>query len=133
MVALLARQYNDALVAVERNNHGHAVIAHLLTGQKYTNLYDSGGDWGWLTNAVTRPRMLANLGELLSSAPFMFVSPRLLEECRTFVRHTDGGCSAAPGTHDDTVIAMAIAQAVRSDVVVKQLHLAPTFVMPKAA
>ena len=28
-VARLAREYNGALVAVERNNHGHAVLAHL--------------------------------------------------------------------------------------------------------
>ncbi len=123
-VAMLARQYNHAVVAVERNNHGHAVLAHLMMGQKYTNIYESGGQWGWLTTAVTRPRMLANLAELLACAPFMFLSPRLLEECRTFIRHEDGSCGAAAGTHDDTVIAMAIAQMVRNEVAVKPLQLA---------
>jgi hypothetical protein len=49
----------------------------------------------------------------------MFLSPRLLEECRTFVRHGDGGCSAAAGAHDDTVMAMAIALAVRAELRVK--------------
>jgi hypothetical protein len=123
-VAMLARQYNDAVVAVERNNHGHAVLAHLMMGQKYTNVSESGGQWGWLTTAVTRPRMLANLAELLAGAPFMFLSPRLLEECRTFIRHEDGSCGAAAGTHDDTVMAMAIAQMVRNEVVVKPLQSA---------
>ncbi len=118
-VALLARKYNDALVAVERNNHGHAVLSSLLMGQGYTNVYQAGGQPGWLTNVATRPRMLENFAALLSAAPFMFLSPRLLEECRTFVRHPDGSCSAASGAHDDTVMAMAIAQAVRAEVIVQ--------------
>ena len=117
-VALLGRKYNNALVAIERNNHGHAVLAHLMMSQGYTNVYQTGGQPGWLTNVATRPRMLENLSALLSAAPFMFLSPRLLEECRTFVRHPDGTCSAAAGAHDDTVMAMAIAEAVRAEVVV---------------
>jgi len=114
-IAKLARDYNNALVAIERNNHGHAVLAHLSMAQAYTNLYQSDGQPGWLTTAATRPRMLANLEELLARAPFLFLSPRLLAECRTFIRHPDGSCSAAAGTHDDTVMAMAIAQAVRAE------------------
>lgn len=118
-VAVLAHNYNDALVAVERNNHGHAVLACLSINNAYTNLYKGGGQSGWLTTASSRPRMLANLDELLSSSTFMFSSPRLLEECRTFVRHPDGSCSAAAGAHDDTVMAMAIAQQVRAELRVK--------------
>jgi hypothetical protein len=118
-VAVLAHKYNDALVAVERNNHGHAVLAHLIMSQGYTNVYKSGGQPGWLTNVATRPRMLEHLGALLSAAPFMFLSPRLLEECRTFIRHLDGNCSAAVGAHDDTVMTMAIAQMVRAELRVR--------------
>ena len=118
-VAKLAREYNEALVAVERNNHGYAVLADLSVDQGYTNLYTSGGQAGWLTNVATRPRMLENLATLLSQAPFLFLSPRLLEECRSFVRHADGTCSAAVGAHDDTVMAMAIAQQVRTEVRIK--------------
>jgi hypothetical protein len=114
-VAILAHKYNDALVAVERNNHGHGVLAHLMMGQGYTNVYKSGNQPGWLTTVASRPRMLENFAAILSAASFMFLSPRLLEECRTFVRHTDGSCSAAAGAHDDTVMAMAIAQAVRAE------------------
>ncbi len=118
-VAVLARKYNAALVAVERNNHGHAVLAHLVMSQGYTNVYQAGGQPGWLTNVATRPRMLENFAALLSAAPFMFLSPRLLGECRTFIRHLDGSCAAASGAHDDTVMAMAIAQAVRAEVIVQ--------------
>jgi hypothetical protein len=118
-VAQLARKYNEALVAVERNNHGHAVLAQLMLGQGYGNVYQMGGQPGWLTNVATRPRMLENFAALLSAAPYLFLSTLLLEECRTFIRHADGSCSAADGTHDDTVMAMAIAQAVRAEVAVQ--------------
>jgi len=118
-IAVLARDYNKALVAIERNNHGHAVLAHLTMNHGYMNLYQAGGQPGWLTTLATRPRMLENFGALLAGAPFLFVSPRLLEECRTFIRHPDGNCSAASGAHDDTVMAMAIAQAVRAEVIVR--------------
>ena len=114
-VTVLAQKYNDALVAVERNNHGHAVIAHLTLGQAYINLYKSPGGIGWLTNVVTRPRMLEHFRLFLAHGSHMFQSPRLLEECRTFIRYGDGSCSASPGAHDDTVMAMAIAQMVRAD------------------
>ena len=116
-VAALAREYNHALVAVERNNHGHAVLAHLVRGEKYERLYEHGGQLGWLTSAVTRPAMLANFAAILSGSPQLFSSCALLEECRTFVRHPDGTSSAASGAHDDCVIAMAIALAVRQEMV----------------
>jgi len=128
-VASLARKYNTALVAVERNNHGHAVLSHLIMTCGYANVYKSNGQPGWLTNVATRPRMLENLAALLAQAPLMFLSPRLLEECRTFIRHPDGSCSAASSAHDDTVIAMAIAQAVRAEVVVEQPNSAQQMMM----
>ncbi len=112
-IKVLARRYNNALVAVERNNHGHGVLAYLTLDQGYLELYKCDEQTGWVTNIATRPRMLAMLSELLVNAPQMFLSPRLLEELRTFIRHPDGSCSAAAGTHDDAVMAMAIAQAVR--------------------
>lgn len=118
-VAMLAHKYNDALVAVERNNHGHAVLAHLNLGQGYTNLYKANGQPGWVTNVASRPRMLEHFREILAQGSHMFQSSRLLEECRTFIRYPDGSCSAAPGAHDDTVMAMAIAQIVRAELRVK--------------
>ncbi len=115
-VALIGREYNNALLAVERNNHGHAVLASLLLHEGYSNVYYQGNQAGWLTSAASRPRMLENFAATLTNAPFLFSSTRLLEECRTFVRHPDGSASAANGTHDDLVMAMAVAQAVRAEV-----------------
>jgi hypothetical protein len=108
----LGHQYNDALIAVERNNHGHGVLAHLRSLAQ-ANLYRYENQDGWLTSAATRPAMLANLAAVLASNPRLFRSPRLLREFRTFVKHPDGNSGAATGTHDDCVMAMAIAMEVR--------------------
>ena len=108
----LGHQYNDALIAVERNNHGHGVLAYLRS-MAVSNLYRYESQDGWLTSASTRPAMLANLAAVLASNPKLFRSPRLLREFRTFVKLPDGSSGAASGTHDDCVMAMAIAMEVR--------------------
>ena len=115
LVEKLAKKYNEALVAVERNNHGHAVLSHLVDSRGYLNVYSEGGQQGWNTTAVSRPPMLANLTEMLQEKPDLFQSARLWNECKTFVRTAHGSPAAAPGAHDDCVLAMAIAQAVRKE------------------
>ena len=112
-VAELARQYNDALIAVERNNHGHAVLSHLRIVEQAANIYAPDGKDGWLTTAASRPAMIENLAAVLVAGPEQFQSRRLLNEFRTFVRHADGSSGAGSGAHDDCVMAMAIALAVR--------------------
>jgi hypothetical protein len=113
-VADLGQRYERALVAVERNNHGYAVLAH-LTNLECENIFEKDGQLGWLTSAASRPAMIENMAAVLMSEPELFHSPRLLEECRTFVRRADGNAAAADGAHDDCVMAMAIALAVRRE------------------
>jgi Terminase RNaseH-like domain len=108
----LARMYNSALLVVERNNHGHGVLANLRAAG-YTRVFRDGGQDGWLTSAVTRPAMIENLAAILSVQPTLFQSTRLLAECRTFIRRRDGGSGGGSGSHDDCVMAMAIALAGR--------------------
>ena len=119
-VARLGEEYGKALLVVERNNHGLAVLAHLQMVQAgrrgYAGpIYEQNGQAGWLTTAVSRPAMLERLGALLEEAPEIFLSEQLLRECRSFVRKGDGRCEAAAGAHDDCVLAMAMAQAVRAE------------------
>jgi hypothetical protein len=45
----------------------------------------------------------------------MFMSRRLLSECRTYVAVENGRTGAAGGAYDDLVMAMAVAQAVRAE------------------
>ena len=113
--ARLGREYNDALVAVERNNHGSGVLAYLDSVAHYPKIYEQNGMAGWLTSALSRPLMVGRFGAMLVEAPQIFESARLLAECRSFVRHRDGKTGAAPGAHDDCVMAMTIALSVRAE------------------
>ena len=67
------------------------------------------------TSVVSRPMMLEHLAAFVIERPGVFHSPRLLAEMKTFVRHGDGHAEAAEGAHDDCVMAMAIALAVRKE------------------
>jgi hypothetical protein len=110
-VARLAQEYNEAYVVIERNNHGHAVYEAIR--KQYANLYENHHPKGWQTNVSTKAQAIEHLGLLLRENMELFRGVRFLRECRTFLRHADGSSSAAAGAHDDTVMAMAIAQFVR--------------------
>ena len=122
----LAREYSTpghpALLVVERNNHGHGVLAHLQKGEHYAAVYDSNGVPGWLTTGSSKPVIISDLDALLVEKPELFRSKRLLEECRTFVTHANGRAGAAQGAHDDCVMAFAIAQAVRKELLQSGKH-----------
>ena len=113
--ALLAKEYNAASLVVERNNHGAGVLAYLHGVNKYPRIYTQDGQDGWLTSAIHRPRMLGALAAALVETPGIFYSRRLLQECRSFVRHRSGKIGANAGAHDDCVMAMAIALCVREE------------------
>jgi hypothetical protein len=115
----LAEEYNGAWLVVERNNHGTGILALAETVCKYGRIYwqggRQGGQAGWLTTSVSRPAMLSRLGAALLEEPELFLSRRLLGECRSFVRLPNGNSGAEAGTHDDRVLAMAIALAARAE------------------
>jgi hypothetical protein len=113
--ASLAREYGGALIAVERNNHGAGVLAYLDAMERYAHVYEQNGVAGWLTTAGSKPAMVSRMGALLSESPQIFLSKRLLGECRTFVASPGGRTGAAPGAHDDCLMAMAVAQSVRAE------------------
>jgi hypothetical protein len=116
VVAQLAREYGGAVVAVERNNHGAAVLAYLETAERYGKLWRERGasEVGWLTTSGSKAEMVARLEGLLRNSAGMFASLRLLRECRMFVAGERGKMGAARGEHDDLVMAMCVAQAVRA-------------------
>ncbi|QNI31620.1 terminase [Alloacidobacterium dinghuense] len=113
--ARLAKEYNGAWLVVERNNHGSGVLAYLHSVSRYPHIYRQEDQDGWLTSVVHRPRMLGALAAALVETPTIFYSKRLLQECRSFVRHRNGKIGASAGAHDDCVMAMAIALCVRGE------------------
>jgi hypothetical protein len=115
LVVDLAKEYNEAWLVVERNNHGSGVLAHIETGCKYGKVYEQRGAQGWLTNSLSRPAVLGGLDAALADAPNRFMSRKLLGECRSFVRLPNGSTGARSGTHDDRVMAMAIGLGARAE------------------
>ncbi len=115
--AALAREYNDAWLVVERNNHGSGVLAYLKSVCKVARIYAQNGQDGWLTSSLSRPGMIAGLGAALVERPELFQSERLLRECRSFVRRRNGATGAQSGLHDDCVMAMAMGLAVRGELI----------------
>ncbi len=113
--AALAREYGGAMIVVERNNHGSGVLAYLDSVERYARVYEAAGVAGWLTTAGNKPGMVSRMGALLAESAEMFASRRLLGECRTFVTSAGGRTGAANGAHDDCLMAMAVAQAVRAE------------------
>jgi hypothetical protein len=116
-VQKLAKEYNEALVVVERNNHGSGILAYLAGVCRYPNIFEQGGQPGWLTSVLSRPMIVGTLGAALVETPGIFSSERLLYECRTFVRHRNGKMAAQNGEHDDCLMAMAMALQVRAELV----------------
>ena len=120
--------YNNALLGVESNNHGHAVIMGLRE-KGYKNLYvrnrKRGSDkplvdlkFGWETNADTKPFMLDKLKLALEGKwdededhfepEITWLDTQLLNET-LFVLEKDGKIGATGQNHDDMVMAYAIA------------------------
>jgi hypothetical protein len=118
-ITALAREYNNAVLVIERNNHGTGVLALCQSVCNYARIYAEGnsplGQAGWLTTSVSRPAVLGQLNAALVESPELFMSRKLLAELRSFVRHADGSTGAASGTHDDRVMAMAIALGARAE------------------
>jgi hypothetical protein len=91
------------------------VLAYLDSAERYARVYEQSGVAGWLTTAGSKPGMVSRMGALLVESPWLFLSRRLLGECRTFVTMAGGRSGAVQGAHDDCLMAMAVAQAVRAE------------------
>src|SRR5208282_2069614 len=89
----LGMEYNTAVLAVESNNHGHAVLAS-LRNLDYPHIFVQNNQDGWLTTRANRPTMIEDLAAVMMEEPERFRSERLLSECRTFVRDADGNSGA---------------------------------------
>ncbi len=97
------------LLAVERNNHGHAVLLKLDSINCYPNLYvHTDEKLGWRTDGFSRPLMIDALIDSIESRSLTIDDKNLLNECLTLVS-LNGKIEAADGKHDDCVLACAIA------------------------
>ena len=115
LVTELASEYNNAWLVIERNNHGSGILALAEVACQYPRIYRQKGQPGWATTSMSRPAAIGQLHAALVEKPECFMSRRLLGECRSFVRMSDGTMAARAGTHDDLILAMAIGLAARAE------------------
>jgi hypothetical protein len=117
----IGRIYNNALIGVERNNHGHAANEALVHRANYPHdrIYRHHGDekYGWPTNPQTRPILFdesaAIRAKIARSAEHAHAS-----EARTIIWDADGkpraqGKGTKNGSKDDGFVSWAIAMQVR--------------------
>lgn len=102
--------HNVPLLAVERNNHGHAVILAMNEIIQYENLYVSPKDerLGWKTDNISRSIMVDQAIEAIENDHIDVTDKYILQECLTLV-NVNGKIQAAENKHDDLFIAFAIA------------------------
>jgi hypothetical protein len=91
VLAKIGGWYNGALVAAERNNHGHATLRALRNEVGYAHIYKhrhydqrAGGAIkrpGWPTDGKTRPIMFTDLRDCLDKGWMIVRSAEFLKEC----------------------------------------------------
>jgi len=112
----LGRWYNQALIAVESNNHGlttnkalHRVLYQPLYKQRSINRIASQPTeiLGWRTTSITKPVCIDELNRELRDGGLAVYDSDTITELRSFVREGDGKMHGSP--FDDRVMALAIA------------------------
>lgn len=104
----LAQAY-DAVIGVERNNHGHAVLVKLRTLLARKVALGHDGRRGWLTTAQTKPQSIDLLATALRDGLAKIYSAATLDELQIYRTLKTGDTGAPNGYHDDRVMSWAIA------------------------
>ena len=97
------------ILNVERNNHGHAVLA--LLEPTYDNLYaDEDGELGFCQTHISRKGIMLNLLNMLRHKKITLNDPVLAKELAALhTNQSNGKIEAHEGEHDDMVLALALA------------------------
>lgn len=118
-LAALGRRYNDALVICERNGPGILSNRVLMRDEAYTNVfmetvYDKVADVetvhvGFLTTEKSKPLIIGEVRANLRDGELEVYDRTTLDEMRSYIVTPTGRMEADKGKHDDTVMALALA------------------------
>ena len=116
-IVAAAAWYGKAFVVPEINNSGLAIIKYLLEAGVHVyqrrKVNNSTGMvekfFGWQTDKVTRKTLIDHMAAELMDRNFDIPDEAILKEMKTFVINEKGKPEAAPGHHDDHVMASALA------------------------
>lgn len=126
-----AEWYNYAFVGVERNNHGHAVLAELKDTYPLNRLYveeqidrqvehEPTKKVGWFTSGASKEMLISDMHELLDEECSGIRWKGTINEFYTFVRDDKGRPNAMTGAYDDQCMSYMIAQMMRSKAPVRK-------------
>jgi len=111
----VAKYYNEAVIAWERNNPGEAITSDLVKIYKYIKCYRRSRrkpqyrDWGWVTSNKTRPLMVNDLIEDFTNDNIKICSKRTIDEGLSFIwNEKNGKPEAAAGAVDDLIMSLSI-------------------------
>ena len=118
----LGKYYNTALESIETNFSTYPVkeLARLGYDYQYTREQTdtfTGSlkkSYGFRTDKITRPMIIANLVQIVREHCELIQSIPTLEEMLTFVRNEKGRAEAQQGTTDDLIMGLAITYQTRS-------------------
>lgn len=109
MLARIGAHYNWALVAVENNTPGNAVLVKLVD-LGYPNIYDEPGEpgdrLGWQTTEKTKGEFVSDGRACIKDGSIKINSPATIAELRTFVLDDRGKMTCQSGCFQDCVITM---------------------------
>jgi hypothetical protein len=110
----LSDYYNHAPALVERNNHGHAVLANLRNSRKKKKVrlvLGDDGKPGWQSNKRTKVMLYDDLAQTITSEDCMVFDAKTFEQLSSI----EGSTLLAPeGLNDDEADAFALAQKARA-------------------
>lgn len=126
----LGHYYNEALEGIETNFSTFPVKE--LTRLGYWHQYNREvpdtftgkleKKYGFQTNKLTRPLVIAGLVQIVREQPGLFNDIATLEEMLTFVRNEKGRAEAQEGKHDDLIMGLAIAHYIRDQADIRPIE-----------
>ena len=116
-IAACAAFYGGAHTVPEVNNSGLALVKYLLdlgvSVYRRRKTIDSMGmvekSYGWQTDRLTRKTIIDHMAAQIIDRNIDIPDESIMQELKTFVIDDKGKPTAAPGHHDDHVLAAAIA------------------------
>ena len=107
ILATLAEYYNNALCVIERNSYGASTLREAQKLGCY--IYAQNNQPGFFTTEQRKVEMIDTYARLLKHNQCVISSKALFDETVAFIRTDRGKLQGGPGSHDDTVIAAALA------------------------
>lgn len=118
----VAKRYNNALICIERNNHGLTSI-NTIADRGYTRMYSEmvveppsrpRKRFGWVTSKTSKDLIIDGLDAELRDNVHGINDVDTFKEMISFKRHEDGSSGAEEGMFDDRVMSFCIGKYIRT-------------------